>query len=276
MAALEQYHGVFLPKSQDEKWVREYSDHYQKLFFYCMQETYNIFNQKKDLGFMEELCKRSIEMQPWSEDLYHLYIQVLMQQNQHKKALEVYSEYENAIYKESGKKPSESLQLLYREIIKELNNMQADISMVKNDLREANAGNGAYYCSYDIFKNMYRLIARSVSRTGQSVYLLLFTVSDTKGELPTIKRLNASMRSLQLAIGKSLRKGDVYSQYSGTQYVVMLQSINEENGKMVVGRILKNYELLYQEPKVVVNFMLEPLDPVEKLPEEFIQGGIEC
>ena len=154
--------------------------------------------------------------------------------------------------------------------------MHADISTVKNGLREANAGNGAYYCPYDIFKNMYRLLARSVSRTGQSVYLLLFTVSDTRGELPTIQRLNASMRSLQLAIGKSLRKGDVYSQYSGTQYVVMLQSINEENGKMVVGRILKNYEQLYQEPKVVVNFMLEPLDPVEKIPEGILLGGSGC
>lgn len=276
MAALEQYHGVFLPKSQDEEWVREYSAHYQKLFFNCMKEAYNIFSQKKDLGFMEQLCRRSIEMQPQSEELYQLYIQVLMQQNQHKQALEVYASYETMLYKESGQKPSESLQTLYREIIKELNNMHADISTVKNDLREANAGNGAYYCPYDIFKNMYRLLARSVSRTGQSVYLLLFTVSDTRGELPTIKRLNASMRSLQLAIGKSLRKGDVYSQYSGTQYVVMLQSINEENGKMVVGRILKNYEQLYQEPKVVVNFMLEPLDPVEKIPEGILLGGSVC
>lgn len=116
-------------------------------------------------------------MQPQSEELYQLYIQVLMQQNQHKQALEVYASYETMLYKESGQKPSESLQTLYREIIKELNNMHADISTVKNDLREANAGNGAYYCPYDIFKNMYRLLARSVSRTGQSVYLLLFTVS---------------------------------------------------------------------------------------------------
>ena len=58
--------------------------------------------------------------------------------------------------------------------------------------------------------------------------------------------------------------------------MVMLQSINEENGKMVVGRILKNYEQLYQEPKVVVNFMLEPLDPVEKIPEGILLGGSGC
>lgn len=144
-----------------------------------------------------------------------------------------------------------------------ISNMQADINIVVSDLKEVNAGSGAYYCQYDIFKNMYRLLARSISRTGQSVFLLLFTISDTNGEVPTAKTLHAAMRSLQLAIGKSLRRGDVYAQYSNTQYVVLLQPLNEQNSCMIANRITSSYEQIYQNKKVIVNHMLQEMEPVD-------------
>ena len=88
---------------------------------------------------------------------------------------------------------------------------------------------------------------------------------------PGVKLLHAGMRFLQLAIGKSLRRGDVYAQYSATQYVVMLQSITEENTKIVVERILNNYNQLYPNKKIVANVVFQPLDPVEHGEQTMIQ-----
>lgn len=263
LAAIELYKGKFLPQSQSEEWVQSLEGYYHHIFADCVNGAYEIFKEKKDMDFMEELCRKSLDMDPLSEELCRLYINVLIQQNQYKRALSVYSSFVDRLQREADQRPSEVMIRLYQDVIKMISNMQADINMVKNDLKEANAGNGAYYCQYDIFKNMYRLLARSISRTGQSVYLLLFTVSDANGDMPTTKTLHSAMRALQLGIGKSLRRGDVYAQYSNTQYVVLLQSLNEENGRMIANRVISNYEQIYQNKKVVVNHMLQEMEPVD-------------
>lgn len=263
LAAIELYKGKFLPQSQSEEWVQSLEGYYHHIFADCVNGAYEIFKEKKDMGFMEELCRKSLNMDPLSEELCRLYINVLIQQNQYKRALSVYSAFVDRLQKEADQRPSEAMIRLYQDVIKMISNMQADINMVKNDLKEASAGNGAYYCQYEIFKNMYRLLARSISRTGQSVYLLLFTVSDANGDMPTVKMLHSAMRALQLGIGKSLRRGDVYAQYSNTQYVVLLQSLNEENGRMIANRVISNYEQIYQNKKVVVNHMLQEMEPVD-------------
>lgn len=148
-------------------------------------------------------------MQPQSEELYQLYIQVLMQQNQHKQALEVYASYETMLYKESGQKPSESLQTLYREIIKELNNMHADISTSKmtcaRQMQET-----ALTTARTISLKICTVCLPEAFPEPVSRFIcccLPFRIPEANCRHP--KRLNASMRSLQLAIGKSLRKGDV-------------------------------------------------------------------
>jgi DNA-binding SARP family transcriptional activator len=263
LAAIELYKGKFLPQSQSEEWVQSLEGYYHHIFADCVNGAYEIFKEKKDMGFMEELCRKSLNMDPLSEELCRLYINVLIQQNQYKRALSVYSAFVDRLQKEADQRPSEAMIRLYQDVIKMISNMQADINMVKNDLKEASAGNGAYYCQYEIFKNMYRLLARSISRTGQPVYLLLFTVSDANGDMPTVKMLHSAMRALQLGIGKSLRRGDVYAQYSNTQYVVLLQSLNEENGRMIANRVISNYEQIYQNKKVVVNHMLQEMEPVD-------------
>ena len=109
-------------------------------------------------------------------------------------------------------------------------------------------------------------------RTGQSVYLILFTVSDENGGLLTIRVQNAIMRFLQLLIGNSLRRGDVYAQYSDTQYVVMLQSITEENTQKVADRIAQGCKELCDSKKIILNVTIQPLDPADedKIREEAI------
>lgn len=263
LAAIELYKGKFLPQSQKEAWVQSMAGYYHHVFIDCVNGAYEIFKEKKDMGFMDELCRKALTIDPLSEELCRLYIDVLIRQNQYKRALSVYSAFVERLQKELDQRPSKAMVHLYQDIIKMISDMQADINIVVSDLKEVNAGSGAYYCQYDIFKNMYRSLARSISRTGQSVFLLLFTISDTNGEVPTAKTLHAAMRSLQLAIGKSLRRGDVYAQYSNTQYVVLLQSLNEQNGCMIANRITSSYEQIYQNKKVIVNHMLQEMEPVD-------------
>ena len=271
LSAIELYKGEFLPQSQKEDWVKKLSQKFQDMYCNSLKTVYEIFKEKKDLRFMEELCKRSLTISPMNEELCCLYLDLLLYQKQFKEALKIYSDFTKNLSKEY-RTPSPILEEQYKEIIKSITHVQADIDTVKNDLREANFGRGAYYCKYEIFKDMYRLLARSVMRTGQSVYLILFTVSDENGGLLTIRVQNAIMRFLQLLIGNSLRRGDVYAQYSDTQYVVMLQSITEENTQKVADRIAQGCKELCDSKKIILNVTIQPLDPADedKIREEAI------
>lgn len=262
-AAIDLYQGYFLTKSARENWVVPLSAYYHRIFCDCVNSSFRLRSHNGNYESMVDVCQLATSLDPYNEKLNELYILTLVKLNRHKEALQVYNEFIEKLYKEVGVNPSENISNLYQEIIKTLNNVQLDINMVKNDLREANDNvRGAYFCQYEIFKYMYRFLARSIPRTGQSVFLVLLTVSDSNGETPSVKLLNASMKILHESIMTSLRMGDVFARYSNTQYVIMLPSLNYENGKMVVKRILSNFNCRYRNKKIIVNYMLQPLDPM--------------
>lgn len=261
--AEQMYKGYFLISSAKEEWVIPLSAYYHRIYCDCVSSIFRLQAHKHDYEPTVEICKNATILDPYSEKLSELYILSLVKMKRHKEALQVYNEFIDKLYKEIGVAPSESMSSLYQEIIKTLNNIQLDINMVKNDLREANSSvRGAYFCQYEIFKNMYRFLARSIPRTGQSVFLVLLTVSDQNGDLPSVKLLNASMKLLGEAIASSLRIGDVYARYSNVQYVVMLPSLNYDNAKMVVKRVLSCFNTHYRNKRIVINYMFQPLDPL--------------
>lgn len=68
------------------------------------------------------------------------------------------------------------------------------------------------------------------------------TVTDTQGQIPAIKLLNNSMDRLRDCLLHSLRRNDVVSRFSATQFVVMLSSLTFENSLMVQDRILGRFK----------------------------------
>ena len=107
---------------------------------------------------------------------------------------------------ELGVKVSDRLRSIYRDIIKTEKSVETDLDIIKNDLREATSVEGAFFCEYEIFKDVYRLQARSIARNGQTVYIGLLTVTDFNSGIPDSKLLNNAMDHLEGAIRLSLRK----------------------------------------------------------------------
>lgn len=81
-------------------------------------------------------------------------------------------------YSELGVKVSDSITNLYREITKSVSNVEADLRIIEQQLHESEAVPGAFFCDYEVFRNIYRIQSRSILRTGQSFMLALLTVSD--------------------------------------------------------------------------------------------------
>jgi GGDEF domain-containing protein len=95
------------------------------------------------------------------------------------------------------------------------------------------------------------------------VYLALMTVTDDDGLQPALKVLRKAMSKLSDTISQSLRRGDVFTRFSVSQYLIMLPSAVLEDGEIVIKRIIKQFKR--ENPRVVVQiaYSLQPITPTD-------------
>jgi len=181
--------------------------------------------------------------------------------NQKSSALEYYHTISNKFYRDLGVKLSPSIRALYKDMTDSQKDIPANIDEIKCELTEGPSQFGAFYCDYEIFKHLYRLEARASERAGQSVFMCLFTVDCSGYKKYKEEVLIDAMKKLHKVLISNLRKGDVVSRYSRSQFILMLPTITYENGEKLVNRLLNNYKKEYNNPLIKVNVSLEPIEP---------------
>lgn len=261
--ALAFYKGDFLPGSSFEQWVIPLASYYRTLYFRCVYTVCDLLREQRRFAEMQEICEKAIRIDPLEERANRLLIQSFIGQENSTAALEHYNYITDLCYRELGVKPSEELRSLYREITKSVNSVETDINVIKDDLAEQSSLPGAFYCDYEVFRNLYRIEARGAVRSGQSVYIALVTVTDREDKIPQSDIYNKVMDQLLKVVQLSLRRGDIISRFSATQYVAMMQSLTFENGQMVLERIARNFKQLHRRDDVKLHTILQPLEPVD-------------
>lgn len=239
--AIEMYKGDFLPKSADKEWVIARSVHYRRLFISFVTNAVSILQAKQDYARIVEIINRALSFERYDEGLHESLIRAYLGLSDFPKALSHYEYVTNLFYRELGVRLSQNIRDLYREILKTTNDVEFDLSVVCDDLEEAAGNEGAYFCEYEIFRNIYRLETRSIQRTGESLYLMLVTVCGRDGMVPPQRLLVKAMDKLKKVLLNSLRKNDVVSMYSRSQFVLLLYSLTYENAEMVKSRLERNF-----------------------------------
>lgn len=157
------------------------------------------------------------------------------------------SKADKALYhvKQNGKNNYHFFRIQKEEKEKNVNlfeNNTVDMEKLQQVVSERNRVEGAYRVEYDGFKHIYQFVARSMGRTGQDVQMVLFTLNYIKNRGISPELLNSAMKELERAIVVSLRQGDVTTQYSSFQYVVLLMNANYVNGEKIAQRICHTWE----------------------------------
>lgn len=239
--ACELYRGEFLPMLAGEEWVAVESIHYQELYFTCLREACAQMKERREYEDMLEICTLATSIYPF-EEWQILQIDCLMAMNRYKEALKAYEKATVLFFEELGLSPSEKMLARFRAMSGQIHYATGALTDIKNSLREKEWIPGAYYCTYPSFIDCYRLVARMIERTGQSVFLLLCTLVDTAGSpLENNDSLSKVADKLHNAIGRSLRRGDVYTRYSPNQFLVLLMGISQEACNIASTRIEKNF-----------------------------------
>lgn len=260
LEAIGLYRGDFLPALCYEEWVVPLANYYRAEYLKCVYAASALLIECEQYDRVVTICAKAAVIDPLDEGIHRYLIFSLVKQNKQQKALEHYRYVRELFYRELGIKPSKAMRALYSKIAGSVQTIETDLDMIKENLNEPQTTDGAFYCDYEVFKSMYQLEIRAASRMGHSVFLCLLTVTDEQGHLPQKDKLDAVMTELLETIRSSLRRSDVLSKFSSSQYVLMLPTLTYENGKMVMNRICECFYAETQFCNIQLSTDLRPLD----------------
>ncbi len=143
--------------------------------------------------------------------------------------------------------------------------IEMNIRTLMQQLKEPGTIRGAYWQDYEPFLAIFRFIERMMARSEQTFCVMLATLLDSEGNMLDPNILEPSMDVLFTAIQDTLRKGDVFTKFSGAQYIIMLPSAKAESGaKIACDRLQKRFDAINFNPNVTLKLDLTMMDMVER------------
>ncbi len=251
---IEIYKGDFLPQLCNEEWVIQRSTYYKKKYIDAVLDYLSMLFDSQQYNEILTVTNTACFVDPYNEDFYLYMFKALSNLNMNKVIVNSYFRVSRIFSDELGVELSNEIKDIYSKASKKVNKIEHDILIIKEDLREATKDQtpirGSYFCSYDVFKQMYQMVARAADREKRSIVLLLITILDPKGNIPDNPILKNAMFELREVLKKSLRKGDTFAQYSKAQFILMLATESIEKSEIVIKRIQSNYDIYLKHNKL--------------------------
>ena len=241
--ALAMYHGDFMPKICEMHWVVTRSAYYHSMFLSAIKGLAELYIKSEQFEKMEEICNEALRYDSVDEQLHYYLILARMRQNKLGLAMESYEKACRILYEELGIRKPEMLQKIYEELLQMNKGKTAEnIEQVQEDMTEEET-EGAFFCGYPVFREIYRLEARKITRVGEAEFILLLTFKTENDGTDKAEafRIRKAMEKMTANLKSCLRIGDVVARYSDSQFIVLLSSCNYENGRMVADRIVSQF-----------------------------------
>ena len=188
----------------------------------------------------------------------------LMKMGQRKEAAELYEKMSRIFLEDFGVLPSQEIRNVYYEAIRCSNETAVPMEVVQEQLKEPEVLRGALVCEYDFFKVLYYSTARLIERTGAAVHICMMNVEGEGGEALSRRSLTTAMDNLQEQVRLNLRRGDVVSRCSGSQFLIMLHLANYENSCMVCERIMKAFYRKYPHTPAKLPYTVAAVKPEQE------------
>ena len=260
------YRGKFLHSLESEHWVMPKAAFYESAYLSLARDLADLLENIGEYEEMEHVALAALDIEPFDEKLHAALIRAYIAENRQEDAEEHYRATEKILYDNLGIGPSDELKKLFTAVMEREHRQETDLAVIQKELREATDVKGAYLCEYGVFKKVYELEARRVARMGMTIYLSLLTLYSPRHRMETAYEdrevIERAMEQILGVVIDSLRSGDVLTRYSANQYLIMLPACPYENAKMVMERILRNFEKVRRRARVAVQYSLKEMDTI--------------
>lgn len=237
LEACHEYTGEFMVMYTSMIWAAGKAREYRNLFYDCVEEAAGLLREQEDWITLQRLGEYASGIAPFA-DWECLTMEALIELGKFEDAENLYADTVDYYLKERGIQPSEKLMKMFDRMENQMIHPMGMLEKIQKKLIEDDEKEGGYLCSYPVFRGIYRMVTRMMERGGQSVYLMLCTVVDSKGNpMKEGEQLDELSARLAKAICQSIRHGDAVNRYGKGQYLILLINITLENCEIIQRRI---------------------------------------
>lgn len=262
--ACRMYVGEFLPNSSEEEWALIESVQWKKKYTSALKELFNYLWDEREYEKILEICDTACSLYPFDE-WQSVKIDCYMALTRYDEAMEEYEQTAKLFFEELGVSPSERMIDQFEFMSDHMSCKPESIREIKIRLMEDDNDFGAFFCTLPSFRDSYRLVRRLAERNGQSVYMMLCSLVDSKGQpMKKGQKLDAMAEELYSSIKYCLRRGDSFTRFSPSQFLILLVGINKENCRVICDRIESYFSREHTSWKKNLEFYLTAVSDAEK------------
>lgn len=254
------YAGDLLPHNGEESWIVPRNVDLHNRYLKAVINYIDLLREKNDYDEIIRVSRIALDVDAFDERLHISLMDALVRSGRNNESLMQYKHATNIYYRYLGSQPPEELQDFYKQIITAGQELEMNIDLIKAELAEAGKVTGAFVCEYAVFKDIYHLQARSLERLGLSMFIVLMKVSTIDGAVLEPLKLDEVMRRLLSVLRNGLRKGDTVSQFSPTQFALLLPSVNYDTCKLVMERIRRSFYKEQANSNFMLTYRFGPVD----------------
>lgn len=259
-SAIDLYKGPFLPQDSSSEWVMALDTYFHSRYTSMCLEAIEILRHAGRSWDIVNISSSAMVKDPYIEDFHIAMIEALSKLGAVKNAKEHYKKITELYRRDMDFQPSPKLAESYYAILKTENKPGTNLYSIQKSLDDEEEGS-AFYCEYELFKKIYSLKRRECLRTHSEIQMVLMTMVPSKGH--SSRPVDAAMEKMNETIAGSLRRGDVFTRFNSTQFLLLLQFTTSEKGKPVIGRIKKRFHSLMPRSGYLLQYALLPLSSDE-------------
>lgn len=256
---LQLYRGN-LETSSSEEWLRGWSIYYQEMYLKLVFRFIDYLKEGKDYEGVINICRSALNIDPFDENLNLELMYALKETKQNNAAMIHYRHATNMYDKYLGLGPTEKMLEFYTLLTKSDAGIKDNMDTIKSNLLSQNPDDRAFVCDYYIFKDIYQIQIRNAERWGVQMFLAMAMVEHVEpGEEFTPLVLDHIMQDLLKVLISNLRKGDIITRYSPSQFAVLLQMSSQLDGDMVTERLRERFQEINSNLCARLVFQVDPV-----------------
>lgn len=256
LQAVALYKGEFL-SGNDSEWVLILRQYYQTLYLDACKAVLPILYQKEQWMKLLDICSQAYRVDFATEEFTLYQMRALIALGQPEQAVRQYEIFRDRLIQEYEIMPTRQAEQLcaLASGLRRKNLEEQDIfKLVGEDYEEGLA----FFCTFEIFRQIVALERRHIKRSGQPSVLIVISLG--KRSVPS-----TDARRLERVLLEKLRTGDPVARLAADSYILMLTGANIENARLVMGRIDCDFHRIYRHSKANLTYRIAPLMPESTL-----------
>lgn len=254
------YTGDLLPQSSNESWVARRSVDLHNRYLSVVYHFLEMLKAAEDYAEIIRVTRLALDVDAFDERLNLDLMDALLRARRGNESLAQYKHTANIYDRFLGTRPPEGIQEFYKQIANAGAELDMDIERIRADLLESKATKGAFVCEYSIFKDIYNLLERALERLGLSIFIVLCRVGSADGQPIDSMVMDDVMKQLLDVMRNNLRRGDTISQFSSSQYALLLTNVNYDTCKAVMERIRRVFYSGLSNSNIMLTYRLGSVD----------------